>query len=60
MPTRRIGDAPPTAIWQPKDLCTSPEHYAPIHAMLEPGLYEHECPMCHEKFTFTVAAVPSS
>lgn len=47
MPTRKIADLPKA--------CTDPEHGPPAHAVLSPGVYEHECPACGHKIRFTVA-----
>lgn len=47
MPTRKISD-----LHRP---CSHPQHDPPKHAVLEDGLYEHECPSCHAKQTFVVS-----
>lgn len=46
MPTKKIADLP--------GLCTHPDHNPPMHQVFEPGIYEHECPSCHEKTKFIV------
>lgn len=47
MTLRKVADAPPP-------LCRHPEHLPPVHVVLEPGLWEHECLACHEKTLFRV------
>jgi len=37
-----------------KPPCFSPEHYPPGNIVLDPGEYEHTCPQCGYKTTFTV------
>lgn len=37
--------------------CKSPEHNPPMHIKLEPGIYEHTCPVCGAKRVFTVPGV---
>ncbi len=37
-------------------ICTDPEHKPPMHIVLEPGVYEHTCPGCGAKITFTIQA----
>lgn len=49
MPTRKIADA-----WKPSPPCPHPEHEPPSMVLLQPGTYEHECPVCHAKYVFTV------
>jgi len=39
-----------------KQPCLHPEHDPPSHMVLEPGIYEHTCPNCGRKMTFTVNA----
>lgn len=34
--------------------CRDPEHAPPQHIVLEPGLWEHECPSCKRKIRFRV------
>jgi hypothetical protein len=46
---RKIGEA--------KMPCIHPEHNPPTHIVLEPGLYEYECPGCGRKITFSVPAI---
>jgi hypothetical protein len=48
MPTRKIADLPLPRV------CRDPEHNPPMHMTYENGVYEHECPWCHHKQTFTV------
>jgi hypothetical protein len=50
MPLRKIADAPPPP-------CTHPEHSPPSMIVLEPGTYEHTCPRCGARATFTVDRV---
>lgn len=56
MPTKKIADLEdPTKIWSRKiPLCEDPEHNPPTHMVFEPGVYEHTCPRCGAKRTFTV------
>lgn len=55
MPTRKIED-PSDLSWCPPK-CNHPEHEPAKMRFLPPGTYEHECPACHVKTTFTVLAV---
>lgn len=48
MTLKKIADLPK------HETCTHPEHEPPTMIVLEPGVYEHECPGCHHKTTFTV------
>lgn len=48
MPTKKIADLPA------RDYCGHPEHNPPSMIVLEPGIYEHECPGCKKVMTFTV------
>lgn len=32
-----------------RKMCQHPSHDPPNMIVLEPGVYEHECPACHEK-----------
>ena len=48
--TRRVGDLPGGPP------CPSPEHDPPAHMVYRPGVYEHVCPRCGRKTTFTVKA----
>jgi hypothetical protein len=48
MPTRKVADLPPGRV------CRSPEHHAPSMRVYPPGVYEHECPLCHKIERFTV------
>ena len=55
MPLRRIGPLyDPKNLWNREFLCQHPEHNPPTMILLEPGIYEHECPACHRKLVFTV------
>lgn len=47
MPTRKITDFE-TAI------CRHPGHNPPSHQVFTPGVYEHTCPFCKHRQTFTV------
>jgi hypothetical protein len=47
---RKIADIP-----RP---CTNPGHYPPNMIVLPPGVYEHVCPGCGQKMTFTVPHGP--
>lgn len=49
MPTRKIHDFSPS-----HSSCNHPEHNPPSMIVLPPGLYEHTCPRCGQKQTFTV------
>ena len=40
-----------------KNPCLCPEHNPPMHIVLEPGTYEHTCPLCGHKITFTVPRI---
>ncbi len=53
MPTKKISDLP----HQP--ICRNPEHNPPSMRVFEPGVYEHTCPGCGHKMTFTVPARPT-
>jgi len=46
-PTKKIDDAPIP--------CVHPEHNPPSHMVYDPGVWEHTCPGCGKKITFTVA-----
>ena len=48
MPTRKVRDL------DPSETCTHPEHNPPMHMVYRDGVYEHECPACGNKQTFTV------
>lgn len=63
MPTRKIADFPRQKADPKFDKdgylkklmgCQHPEHKPPTHMSLPPGIYEHECPACRDKQTFTV------
>lgn len=57
MPTKKIADpCDSDSSWcSPK--CHHPDH-EPARMVVRPsGTYEHECPACHAKTTFTVSAV---
>lgn len=49
---RKIAD-----ISQP---CLNREHNPPGHIVLQPGVYEHICPGCGKKQTFTVHRIYNS
>ena len=51
MPTRKIKDI------DQKQICLSTEHYPPQHMVYDPGIWEHVCPSCGKKSTFTVTGV---
>lgn len=49
---KKIADLPePSRPWvlERKPPCHHPEHDPPKHIVLEPGIYEHECPGCGQK-----------
>lgn len=48
MPTKKIADFPIGK------KCLHPEHEPPTMRLFEPGIYEHICPKCGQKKTFTV------
>lgn len=48
MPTVKIGE-----VERP---CLHPEHNPPSMVVWEPGVYQHTCPACGAKITFTVNA----
>lgn len=54
---RKIRDLQPE--WgQPRpEPCLSPDHEFPSMVVLEPGVWEHECPSCGRKTTVTVPLV---
>lgn len=54
MSTRRISDLP---AWT--EPCRHPEHEPPAFMVYRPGRYEHTCPGCGRRFTFTVDHGPS-
>lgn len=56
MPIRKIEEEP-TKSWFPKQACRDPEHDPPTHIVLEPGLYEHECPSCQRTVRFRIQRV---
>jgi|HubBroStandDraft_4_1064222.scaffolds.fasta_scaffold64215_2 hypothetical protein len=51
--TRKIGELPPES--RP---CRHPEHNPPGYQVFRPGIYEHACPGCGKKQTFTVGHGP--
>ena len=53
MPTRKVSDLPS------HESCLHPEHNLPLHIVLPPGVYEHECPACHYLQVFTIQGVVS-
>lgn len=50
--TRKIAELPK------EKKCKDPEHNPATMILRKPGIYEHECPSCHEKQVFTVPANP--
>lgn len=52
MPTRKLDDD--TDLSQEPRPCLHPEHNPPRMRVFTPGLYEYECPACHQKVTFRV------
>lgn len=40
-----------------QDICRHPEHNPPSMIVLKPGVYEHTCPACGKKRTFTVPLI---
>jgi len=48
MPTKKIADLPN------RETCIHPDHNPPTDIVYSPGVYEHECPNCHYKQTFTI------
>ncbi len=40
-----------------EEICRDPEHNPPSMMVYPPGVYEHTCPRCEEKKTFTVRPV---
>lgn len=60
MPTRRIAkckDLDPSKPWTIDNGCVHPEHNPPSMQVFEPGVYEHECPLCGNKKFFRVQAI---
>ena len=55
MPTRKLPDDKMTFCERPP--CRHPDHDLPMHIMLPPGAYEHECSGCGDKFTFRVDGI---
>lgn len=39
-------------------ICNHSEHNSPLHIILDPGVYEHECPCCGKKQTFIIPTKP--
>ena len=39
--------------------CRHPEHEPPSMIVLTPGIYEHECPRCHQKQEIIIRPKPS-
>ena len=58
MTIRKIADLPkPSEGWKKGPWvppCLHPEHNPPGSICLPPGVYEHECPGCHNKQVFRV------
>lgn len=50
MGTRKIADLP---VWP----CSHPGHKPPQHQVFQPGVYEHVCPACGLRTTFTVRRI---
>lgn len=53
MPLRKIAD------WKEREYCRDPGHDPPTHIVLEPGIYEHECPRCGLKQPVIVPPRPT-
>lgn len=51
MPTVKIKE------FEKQDICQHPEHNPPMFMVFEPGIYEHTCPACGKKQTFTVPMI---
>ena len=52
---KKISDLPPL----PKNItCNHPNHDPPNMIVLEPGVYEHECPSCGNKRRIVVPHGP--
>jgi hypothetical protein len=53
---RKIGELPESPVYKyiKEDRCLSDEHNPPRHVVLEPGIYEYECPQCHKKTVFRI------
>lgn len=51
--TRKIKDFPSDK------QCIDSEHNPPTMIVLEPGIYEHECPSCHNVQTFIIPPKPT-
>ena len=49
MPLRKIKDY--------ETPCLSQDHEPPMHIVLQPGEYEHECSSCHKKKKFSVPMI---
>lgn len=43
--------------WNEPAFCQNPDHNFPSHIVLEPGVWEHECPGCGKKVQVFVASV---
>lgn len=52
MTIKKIEDKP--FIIKGKEPCKSPEHEPPTHVSLQPGTYEHKCPLCGDVRVFRV------
>ena len=60
MPLRKIRDLPrPPQPWSPHEKlpCMDPAHNPLFHMVMEPGVYEYECPGCGEIKTFIVRGI---
>lgn len=49
MPFRKIEE------FNPPKICTHPEHNPPSYIVLQPGVYEHQCPGCGNKIKIVVS-----
>lgn len=63
MPTKRLT---PTAAHsdrldpnERRNFCQDPEHEPPTMRVFAPGTYEHTCPGCGHKGTFTISKGPT-
>ena len=57
MPLKQIFETDPDKKRLFSEPCISSEHNPPTHIYLNPGKYEWECPLCHEKQTFIVPRI---
>lgn len=56
--TRKIAE-PPRPCLDPLKPCLDPQHDPASHCVFEPGLYEHICPSCGRRMTFSVPLILS-